>query len=160
KIDQVVSFAGGADVAQAAAKKLGVTDVQALLNRRQVVTVSDEMMQFTAHGATRDDCSRVVKAFADATIAGYAREANEKAQDSVAALQEQVKDQQKKLDAIEAQSAAASGAARTQLQSQVDAAKNAVTQTLTDISNLQNAARTDAVVQWGSIDSSPASSNI
>ncbi|WP_055585068.1 tyrosine-protein kinase family protein [Peterkaempfera griseoplana] len=160
KIDQVMSFATGSDVAEAAARKLGTTDIQGLLARREVAAVSPQMLQFTAHGPTQQACSDVASAFATATISGYGREAQRNAQDSIQALQQQATVQQRQLDTLNTQFATATRATRVKLQPQIDAAKAAVTQTLTDISNLQNAARTDAVRQWGSIDSSPASSNI
>lgn len=160
KIDQVMSFATGSDVAEAAARRLGVSDVQQLLTRREVSAVSPQMLQFTAHGPTQQSCSDVVSAFADATISGYGKEAQKNAQDSIKALQQQAALQQGQLASLNSQLTGASGATRLRLQPQIDAAKAAITQTLTDISNLQNAARTDAVRQWGSIDSSPAGSNI
>ncbi|WP_377272536.1 tyrosine-protein kinase family protein [Peterkaempfera sp. SMS 1(5)a] len=160
KIDQVMSFATGSDVAEAAARKLGITDVQALLTRREVSVVSPQMLQFTAHGPTQKACSDVASAFATATISGYGREAQRNAQDSILALQQQATVQQRQLDSLNTDFSTATHATRLKLQPQIDAAKAAVTQTLTDISNLQNAARTDAVRQWGSIDSNPAASNI
>ena len=160
KIDQVLSFATGSEVTQAAAKKLGTSDVQGLLTRREVTATSEQMLQFTAHGATQQSCSEVVGAFADATIAGYVREALKNAQDSIHALQQQAAVQQQQLDSLNAKLSGATLSAHTKLQPQIDAAKAAVTKTLTDISDLQNSSRTDAVRQWGSIDSSPADSTI
>ncbi|AXI76661.1 tyrosine-protein kinase family protein [Peterkaempfera bronchialis] len=160
KIDQVLSFATGSDVAQAAAKKLGTTDLQTLLTRREVTAVSEQMLQFTAHGPTQQACSDVVSAFAEATIIGYGREAQKNAQDSIQSLQQQATIQQQQLDSLNSRLAGATAEAQTKLQPQIDAAKAAITKTLTDISNLQNAARTDAVRKWGSIDSSPADSTL
>ncbi|MCD0483754.1 P-loop NTPase [Streptacidiphilus sp. ASG 303] len=160
KIDQVLSFATGSDVTQEAARKLGTTDIQGLLARREVAAVSEQMLQFTAHGPTQQSCSAVVSAFSDATITGYVRAAQRNTAASIRSLQQEQQKQQARLDALNARAAGAGAAEQARLAPDVDAARAAVTKTLTDISNLQNASRTDAVRQWGSIDSSPADGSI
>ena len=57
RADQVLSYAQGSDVTTAAAKKLRVTDVAALAERRTVAAASTQMLVFTTTGPTQQSCT-------------------------------------------------------------------------------------------------------
>ncbi|MFD9124118.1 tyrosine-protein kinase family protein [Kitasatospora sp. NPDC059571] len=152
RADQVLSYAQGSDVSTAAAKKLGVTDVAALVARREVSAASTEMLVITTTGPTQQSCAELAAAFSQATINGYSQESKKSADDSIKRLQAQADKQQEQVNNLQHDFTKAGSADQPKLQPQLTAALAALTKTLTDINTLQSYSQTDAIQQWGSID--------
>ncbi|WP_327683188.1 polysaccharide biosynthesis tyrosine autokinase [Kitasatospora sp. NBC_00458] len=159
RADQVLSYAQGADVATAAAKQLGIADAAAVIARRTVTADSAQMLTIATTGPTRQTCSDLATAYSAAIIKGYSDESARSAAETIRRLQAQADEQQRQLNDIQQQFTRAPAADQPKLQPKLTSATTALTTTLTTISKLQNAAQTDAIQQWGSIDARQGNSN-
>ncbi|MDR3031504.1 MAG: AAA family ATPase, partial [Kitasatospora sp.] len=152
RADQVLSYAQGSAVTTAAAQKLHLTDVAGLTARRTVAAESTQMLLFTTTGPTQQSCADLAAALSEATITGYAQESRKSADESIKRLRTQADAQQSQLDDLQKSFSKANASDQAKLQPQLSTATAALTKTLGAIADLQNYSQTDAIQQWGSID--------
>jgi len=160
RADQVLSYAQGSAVTQAAATKLHVTDLAGLVARRTVTASGPQMLTFAAAGPTQQSAAELAAALSEATITGYSQESKKSADESIKRLQAQAQSQQDQLDQLQRAFVKAPPTDQPKLQPQLDAAKAAVTKTLNAITDLQGYSQTDAIQQWGSVDCKEAGGNL
>ncbi|MFD8597306.1 tyrosine-protein kinase family protein [Kitasatospora sp. NPDC059646] len=160
RADQVLSYAQGSAVTTAAAQKLHITDVAGLSARRTVAAASTQMLVFTTTGPTQQSCADLAAALSEATITGYSQESKKSADESIKRLRAQADSQQQQLDDLQKQFSRAGATDQAKLQPQLSTATAALTKTLGAIADLQNYSQTDAIQQWGSIDTKEAGGNL
>ncbi|MEV4614627.1 AAA family ATPase [Kitasatospora sp. NPDC049258] len=151
KADQVLSYAQGSEVANAAAKKLNLP-MASVTGRRTVTAAGTQMLVFATTGPTQQSCMDLAGALANATVDGYSAETQKSADEQIKRAQEQLKTQQAQIDDLQRAASKASGADQARLKPQLDAATNELTETLKRITTLRSTSQTDAIQQWGSID--------
>ncbi|MER8186770.1 AAA family ATPase [Kitasatospora sp. NPDC094015] len=151
KADQVLSYAQGSEVANAAAKKLNLPTAS-VAGRRTVTAAGPQMLVFSTTGPTQQSCMDLAGALASATVDGYSAETQKSADEQIKRAQEQLKTQQAQIDDLQRASSKASGADQARLKPQLDAATNELSETLKRITTLRSTSQTDAIQQWGSID--------
>ncbi|MFJ1707738.1 AAA family ATPase [Kitasatospora sp. NPDC088346] len=159
KADQVLSYAQGSDVANAAAKKLNVP-AASVSSRRTVTAASAQMLTFTTTGPTQQSCMDLASALADATINGYASETLKSADEQIKRAQDQLKEQQGQVDELNRAYPKANSADQARLKVQIDSANSQIAKTLDRIATLRSTSQTDAIQQWGSIDAKEAGGSL
>ncbi|MFJ5234922.1 AAA family ATPase [Kitasatospora sp. NPDC088391] len=160
RADQVLSYAQGSAVTTAAAQKLHITDVAGLSARRTVTAASTQMLLFTTTGPTQQGCADLAAALSEATITGYSQESRKSADESIKRLRSQADQQQAQLDDLQKSFNKGNAGEQARLQPQLSTATAALTKTLGLIADLQNYSQTDAIQQWGSIDTKELGGNL